>query len=77
MDIIDNIKLAAKGFFYQTLTEENIEKIIKRKEKELAEIQNLKKVEIEKIKEEMYKELEGHYTNEEIDKMINDIISKA
>ena len=67
--------LAFKSWFYTTLTEENIEKIIKRKEEELKDISVLEEKEIENIKNEMHNELSGYYTEEEINKIINDIIS--
>jgi len=77
MSIKDNIKLAIKTAFYHTLTEKNIQKIIDRKEEEIKDIRALEKIEIEKIREEMYNELEGYYLDEEIEEMINETISKA
>ena len=69
------IILAFKSWFYTTLTEENIEKIIKRKEEELDDIEMLTEKEIENIKNEMHEELSGYHTEEEIDEIIKNTIS--
>ena len=73
-EIKDKVALAFKYWYYTTLTAENIEKIIKRKEEELRNIEISEKQEIEKIKNEAYQELSDYHTPEEIDEILKTII---
>ncbi len=74
-DIIENIKTFFLKIFYHTLTEENLEKIIKSKEEDLENIETLEEIELQKIKEDLYKELSEYHTDEEIEKLYQEMIN--
>jgi len=76
LKIRDKIILSIKSFFYQTLTEENIDKIIKRKEQEIEDLEILEKQNLSQLKEELRDELCDYNTDEEIDEIFNEIVEK-
>jgi hypothetical protein len=71
-ETLRKIWLKVKEFAYSTLTEENIDKIIKRKEEEIEDVKALEEQEIECVLNELREELEfeGKYDDEEIETAI-------
>ena len=69
----EKIFLALKSFGYSTLTEENLEKIIKRKESEIEDLDILIKEENMKIYEDLKQELGDLFSDEEIETIYRNI----
>uniref|UniRef100_A0A6M3IEN6 Uncharacterized protein n=1 Tax=viral metagenome TaxID=1070528 RepID=A0A6M3IEN6_9ZZZZ len=72
-NILNTIFLKIKELFFYTLTEENLEKIIRKNEKEICDIKLIEKQILEEVREELRTDLrEAGYTNEdEIEEMIS------
>ena len=75
-EIKNKVVLFFKSWFYTTLTEENIEKIIKRKEQELEDIEILEKQEMERIREDLYDELGDSLSDDEIEQIYKKVIGE-
>jgi len=58
------ISLFFKKMFYAILSEENLEKIIKRKDEKIEDLKFLENLELQKIKDDL--EDEGYLTDEEM-----------
>ncbi|MFA5397325.1 MAG: hypothetical protein WC346_15045 [Methanogenium sp.] len=68
----DKISLFFKEILYRILSEENLEKIMRRKEDEIEDIDIAAKLEIKNIREAAYQDLKQKgCTDEEIEEMLS------
>jgi hypothetical protein len=72
----DTFVIWIKSKLYTVLSVENIDKLTVRKEKELSDLEVVKKLKIKEIREELEEEFSDYYTEEEIDNMLKEIINE-
>jgi len=72
----DTFVIWVKSKLYTILSEENIDKLTLRKEKELRDLEIIKKLKIKKIREDLEDEFSDYCTEEEINAMLKEIINE-
>lgn len=72
----DKTVIWIKSKLYTVLSEENIDKLTKRKEKELKDLEVMKIMMHREIRNNLEHELSDYYTEEEIDVMLKEIINE-